>query len=96
MGASGNYAKVREFVSDGGELPLFDAGFEAFLVRDGVVYHYDGSGVMYKVEAPFHAIGSGASIAIGAMEMGATAVGAVEVASKYDIYTGGDIICKAF
>lgn len=39
----------------------------------------------------FVAIGSGAQFAIGALEQGASAKKAVQVASKYDVYTGGDI-----
>jgi len=38
-----------------------------------------------------YAIGSGMDFAIGAMDMGASAKEAVQVASKRDIYTGGKI-----
>lgn len=37
------------------------------------------------------AFGTGSALAIGAMEMGANSVKAVEIASKYDIYSGGKI-----
>jgi hypothetical protein len=38
-----------------------------------------------------NAIGSGARFAIGAFAMGATPRQAVEVASRFDIYTGGEV-----
>ncbi len=44
-----------------------------------------------KIEAPFAAVGSGAAIAYGAMEAGATAEKAVEIACKYDNATRGPI-----
>jgi ATP-dependent protease HslVU (ClpYQ) peptidase subunit len=43
------------------------------------------------VSDPFWAIGSGAKIALGAMEYGASAVEAVDIACKFDPYTGGKI-----
>lgn len=39
----------------------------------------------------FTAVGSGMFLAIGAMELGATASNAVKVAIKYDLFCGGDI-----
>ncbi len=44
-----------------------------------------------KIEAPFAAIGSGAAIAYGSMEAGASAEEAVEIACKYDNATRGPI-----
>lgn len=44
------------------------------------------------VETPFIAVGSGNELATGAMAMGATAAEAVEVAARFDVYTGGRIV----
>ncbi len=44
--------------------------------------------VMLPVPQPFWAIGTGASCALGVMEEGGSARRAVEVAGKYDLYTG--------
>lgn len=41
-----------------------------------------------RVNAPYYAMGSGEEIALGAMEFGATAEQAVEVAGKLDVNTG--------
>lgn len=47
----------------------------------------------YYVEMPekFYAVGWGATYAVAAMHMSASAKRAVEVAAKYDAYTGGKI-----
>jgi hypothetical protein len=42
----------------------------------------------------FDSVGSGMFLAIGAMEVGATALDAVRVAAKYDVYCGFDVIGK--
>jgi hypothetical protein len=41
--------------------------------------------------APFHALGSGRDIALGAMAAGASAIEAVRIAAKFDTGTGGPI-----
>ena len=46
-----------------------------------------------EFDAPFYVIGSGWKFALGALESGASAKKAVEVASKYDPATGGDVEC---
>lgn len=45
-----------------------------------------------KIENNFYAIGSGAPVAIGAMEMGASPLKAIHVAAKWDANTGGNVI----
>ncbi len=45
----------------------------------------------WPVESPFYALGSGYQIAMGAMEMGATAAEAVEAAIKWDTGSGGPV-----
>ena len=62
----------------------------------GVVFH--GNHILefnqygsITLKAPYYATGSGGEFARGAMEAGASAQRALEVAMKLDIYTGGDI-----
>jgi len=55
------------------------------------LWQMDNGNYPHLLRAPFMAIGSGHLLAIGAMEMGATAKQAVEAAAKYDAYTGGII-----
>lgn len=58
---------------------------------DGHVRIWEGVG-WCELKAPFFAIGSGSSIALGAMHMGATAAEAVHAASCFDAFTGGEIV----
>lgn len=63
------------------------------------VYMPDGMEVIFhekrpplRLHAPFYTHGSGGWIALGALEMGATAEEAVRVAMKRDHATGGDVM----
>lgn len=60
-------------------------------IKDGVVYQFADGLYPFKMEGKFFACGSGMGIALGAMAMGASAEKAVEVAMRFDIYTGGKI-----
>lgn len=61
----------------------------------GVIWNWCGKGRLFRLNAPFTAVGSGAQIAMGAMAMGASAEKAVEIASRFDVYTGGRITTLA-
>ena len=68
-----------------------DRGFSALeITADGEVFYYSdnftGSG---PLTADWFAIGSGQDFAIGALEMGATAQEAVQIALQNDPWTGG-------
>jgi 20S proteasome alpha/beta subunit len=58
------------------------------IMPDGLIVTFDKYGVD-RIRAPFHAIGSGARIAMGAMAVGATALEAVQAAVALDVWTGG-------
>jgi len=45
-----------------------------------------------EIKCNFYVSGSGGSIALGAMMAGASAIKAVDIASKVDLYTGGNIV----
>lgn len=60
------------------------------LTDAGVLLLWTGGERLTVVKTSFIAIGSGAKIAMGAMAAGATAEEAVEIAAKYDVYTGGE------
>ena len=57
---------------------------------NGKVYTYGDNPTKIEISAPC-AIGSGGSIALGAIVAGKTAKEAVEIAATQDIYTGGTI-----
>lgn len=61
------------------------------ITHDGQLWHYTGSySFELRPDIPF-AIGSGSEYALGAIAMGADAKKAIEVASKYDVYTNDHI-----
>jgi hypothetical protein len=67
-------------------------GFAALVIElDGTVQIVDEHGVAYPLEAEFYARGAGAELALGAMEMGARADQAVEVACRRSVWCGGEI-----
>lgn len=67
-----------------------DEVYNSFLIAvPGYLARLD-SGLTILPCEEFTAIGSGASLAIGALEAGADVEKALEVAIKYDTYSGGD------
>ena len=63
--------------------------------EDGRVLYADVYGHKISIQPHnFFAIGSGATVAMGAMHAGATAVEAVEIAIMVDINTGGTVDCQ--
>lgn len=56
------------------------------------IWEYDG--ILVKIHREFHAAGSGMDYALGAMEVGADAKTAVQVAMKFDTKTGGEVITR--
>lgn len=74
-----------------GDQPDHDtAGSLIVFGREGATV-FCGGGSQPEAAADFQAYGSGQQFALGAMAMGATARQAVEIAARYDIYTGGEI-----
>lgn len=70
--------------------PEREAGGSLIIIYDhgeGEVYSQGTSWPL--AEAEFHAWGSGADIARGAMAMGASAEEAVQAAARFDVYTQG-------
>ena len=72
--------------------PKFEKPLEIVRVDpNGPSFSSGTAPIFHPVNAPFYAIGSGKFLAMGAMEMGATAEEAVAVAIKYDTGCGGEI-----
>lgn len=69
-----------------------DGEFHMLVVwPSGTVTDFDKRLQRIDVDGEFFASGSGYELALGAMAMGATARQAVEVAARFDVYTGGRI-----
>lgn len=58
---------------------------------EGKIYRIEQDGYPFEVEEETYAIGCGRDIAVGAMAMGADAVRAVEIASRYDAGCGNGV-----
>lgn len=66
-------------------------GSEAMVVHDGLIMALSKDGWDY-MHADYHAIGSGAPLALGAMAVGATARQAVEAAAAHCVWTAGPFV----
>lgn len=69
-----------------------DADFTALVLTRKGLFEYGKYCRPERVLGDFHAIGSGAKAALGAMHMGADARTAVRVACKIDPYSAGPIV----
>lgn len=76
--------------------PIFlidgEADFVALVLTKHGLFEFDKWCRGERILDPFHAIGSGAKAAIGAMHMGASAERSVEVACLVDPYTAPPIV----
>lgn len=59
--------------------------------RSGEVRYWNDAYTPTTIDVPFHAVGSGASYALGAMAAGCEATGAVRIACDFDPFSGGNI-----
>lgn len=97
FGASGSTAwcwAFRSWVRGGAkgahpQVPEHTGGFIVMPNDDLIVFHNEG--LERRTGLPFHADGSGADYALGAMQMGATAKEAVLAAVVWDGKSGGEI-----
>lgn len=74
------------------ELLEGEADIDIIVLTKRGVFEYDKWCRGEKLKGKFHAIGSGAKAALGALHMGATAVAAVRVACKIDPYSTPPIV----
>jgi hypothetical protein len=69
-----------------------DADFSCLILRSDGLYEADKYCRPEKIMSKFYAIGSGTKVALGAMEMGATAKQAAEIACKYDPHCAPPVV----
>jgi hypothetical protein len=77
---------TRELFAHGG------ADFSALVLTRNGLFEYDGWYRGERVIEPYWAIGSGTKVALGAMEMSATAEQAVTIACRWDAHTRGPVV----
>ena len=87
-----DFYKLAQRIELGGD---YD-GYALLADREGTVFELVSNCHVVPSRAGFHAIGSGASYALGALHMGATAEKAVMAAISYDSDTGGMVRTISF
>lgn len=94
VGNAGVSEAYRAAIEDSTEMPppTDDKDWGCLRIQaNGTVYRVSGNFFAVKVEAPYHAIGSGDMVAMGAFYMGATAEGAVQAACEFIYGCGGGV-----
>lgn len=97
LGIAGNVEQALRFVDwrrNSGPQPQFveTTSIEVIeLTSEGKLFWWGAEMVGIPIEGGCYAIGSGAALALGAMEMGATPKQAIQIASKWDATTGSDV-----
>lgn len=97
-GAHGGLGPIIEWVEQGAKLnkPVkwndVDCAGALLVGPDGQVFHVCTDTIyVATLYAPFHAEGSGTDFALAAMACGQSARGAIDVASRFDLFTGGRV-----
>lgn len=92
-GTMSAYEAVRAWLNNEAERPSSSLkDFTGLLIdKDARIWLMDETVNRYEIFTPFHAIGSGRDFAIAAMVLGKSALEAVELASRFDIWTAGPI-----
>ncbi len=88
-GTMSAFESVRAWLSENAERPSSLKDFTGMLI-DGNrrIWLMDETTVRYEILQEFYAIGSGRDFAIAAMALGNTALAAVELAARFDVWTG--------
>lgn len=76
--------KLPDFKKDNVEIIEINPGGKVFFLYETFL--------PIHIDAEYHALGSGDRIAIGALDIGATATMAIEICIKRDCYTAGKVI----
>lgn len=85
-GTGKSLAEIRELFT------YSEADFSILVVTQNGLFEVDKWCVLEPVYEPFYAIGSGAKLAMGAMEAGASAQKAVEISCRRDPYTAPPVV----
>lgn len=66
--------------------------YTALILRKDGLWQWDSNGCEMRLELGYHAIGTGAHAALGAMKAGAAVEAAVRIACEIDAGSGGEVI----
>jgi 20S proteasome alpha/beta subunit len=94
-GTVADWGLVVDYLNNNGTPIPPTAEFDCIYMPDkgkAVILEVCKGGILREIAfAPPFAIGSGGNFAIGAMAHGASAIEAVKIACKYDVYSGGKV-----
>ena len=93
-GQKQDFEQLKNWVKSGkkeDKKPSFDCSFSGMYCDGDNIYCFDDKFIPYIIEADYFAMGSGWEIATGAMEFGASAEEAVNIACKIDAFSGGKV-----
>jgi hypothetical protein len=74
------------------QMPKTDDFAGLFVTPTGEAFRLEETLIRLPIHERFHAIGSGRDFAMAAMHCGRSAREAVEIASLYDVFTGGEVM----
>lgn len=81
--------QLRKHKGKRGKVKPIDGEVAGLLIeKNGSIWLFEGS-MWQKIDMPYYAVGSGSYYAMAAMDAGASAVEAVEIAMRRDPYSGG-------
>ncbi len=86
-------SEFKEWCNKEAQVKYEDLCIGGIIVKDGKAFWFTDYMEVNEI-TDYFAYGSGMFLALGAMELGASSEKAVEVAIKYDLYCGGDVITK--
>ena len=84
------FLEFRDWISSKAKINFTDLSMHSIIINDGRVFCFFDFMDIWEVKT-FDSVGSGMWLAIGAMDLGASADRAVEAAIKYDLYCGGKV-----
>lgn len=95
VGVAGTFIHCMEFVrwwkaGANGDPPDMEEVDALVLTKDGRILCFNHHTAFFEITNRFTAIGSGAAAALGAMHAGADPQAAIKIASKVDMFTGGN------
>jgi hypothetical protein len=94
FGGAGEYQEVlivRDWLNGDGEKPDKLEDFSALIIKGSECFKLESKLILMPVAERFYAIGSGRDFAFAAMHLNQDARTAIEIASLFDVSTGGHI-----
>ena len=89
--ASEDIIRLQQALEKGQPPPKLDDIAGLLIDRRGRIWLYEGN-IWQRISGKYYAIGSGAICALSAMDAGASAIEAVRIGIKRDVFSGGKVM----